>query len=123
MIQYASMGIDPSAFDWKPYVVHGTRHPGVWISGLEESGGRELTARIEPGGFTNAHTHGGTETITILRGKACITVDGVTHDLKQGTTFVVRKEAIHSLKNAGDEDLFVRAAFEPSFFEQETLLR
>lgn len=111
-----------SEIRWEPYVVQGTRHPGVWISGLAESRGRELTAKLETGGYTNPHTHSGTETITVLGGLGDITIDGVSTSLKAGDRITVAAGSLHSLKNAADEDLLVHAAFEPSFFEQETYL-
>ncbi len=117
------MTIDPSAFDWQPYAVHGRRHPGVWIAGLERSGGRELTAKLEPNGFTNTHTHSGKEIITVLRGCGEITIDGTVRTLKAGDVIIVPSLLPHTLKNAADEDLFVHAAFEPSFFVQETVLK
>ncbi len=112
-----------STYEWSPYVVHGVRHPGVWIAELEESKGMSLTARMDEGGFTNMHTHSGTETITILEGEAEVILDHVSHLMKKGDRMTIDPGVSHSLRNKTLGDLLVHAEFSPSFFEQETTLK
>jgi len=111
-----------SGFPWNPYAVNGVAHPGVWIAGLEESDGNSLTAKFEPEGSTIPHTHSGTETITILEGKAEFVMHGRTQILKEGDSVTVTENALHSLRNAGKKALYVYAEFNPPFQDQQTVL-
>lgn len=116
------MAFDFSDFTWEPYEVGGLAHPGVLIAGLKESEGQSLTAKIEPGGYTNPHTHTGAETITVLEGKAELTLHGTVRKMREGDSVTIPTGAVHSLRNEGKKALYVYAEFVPSFFVQETTL-
>jgi len=116
------MAFDFSDFTWEPYEMNGVAHPGVFIAGLQESEGQSLTAKIEPEGYTNQHTHTGTETITVLEGKAELTLHGTVRKMREGDSVAVPAGAVHSLRNEGKKALYVYAEFAPSFHEQETTL-
>lgn len=116
------MAFDFSDFEWEPYEINGVPHPGVSIAGLKESDGNSLTAKVEAEGFTNAHTHSGTETITVLEGKAELIVHGRQQILKEGDSVTIHENALHSLRNAGKKALYVFAEFNPPYQDQKTEL-
>ena len=113
---------EPITGQWEPYVVHGTRHPGVFVQGLEENDGTILHARLEEGGYTNPHTHSGIEEITILEGEGHCILNGMPSPVMKGQTIRIPEGAVHQLLNTGTQPLLVRAAFTPPFHLQTTTL-
>lgn len=108
---------------WRPYVVHGMTHPGVEVDdGMDEADGAVFLARLRPDGRTIPHVHSGTERIDILCGTAELTCDGVCTRYGPGASVRVAPGTCHSLRNAGDDHLYVRATFDPPFSRQSTVL-
>ena len=107
---------------WEPYIVHGKRHPGVFIRGMQQDDGKVLQARLEVGGYTNPHLHSGEERITILEGEGECIIDGIRTSVTAGSTTRIPPRTIHQLRNSGNTPLLVSARFTPPFLQQETTL-
>lgn len=106
--------------EWQPYEIAGTRHPGVFVKGMQTMRGELLIARIDPGGGTLPHMHSGEERITIIRGNGLLTRSGKVVAVSAGQIEIIPPDTIHALQNPTEEALEVTAAFSPGLQDQKT---
>jgi quercetin dioxygenase-like cupin family protein len=83
-----------------------------------ESGGEVLAFDffVEPrGGVPMKHCHGGqTEIFRCLRGELTVTIGGETRTLRPGEEVVLSPGTVHSLFNAGEEEVQCEVEYRPA---------
>ena len=99
--------------DVKPFVGTPSIHPkSKWwtLLGPEEVGAERIVlayVELEPGGYTEPHTHDGTEqAFYFLEGEGVIMVDGKEYKAKPGTAAHVPLNTTHCYRNTGDSSIF-----------------
>jgi quercetin dioxygenase-like cupin family protein len=58
---------------------------------------------LEPGGHTPRHTHAWPHINYVTEGRGVLHVDGVDHDVDEGSFAVVPAGAVHQFSNPGDD--------------------
>lgn len=63
-------------------------------------------ATIPQGCSVGDHSHADREEVyLIIKGKAELTIEGVAHVMKPGSIGLVKKGAVHSMRNIGEEEM------------------
>ena len=77
-------------------------------------------AEIEPGedGWFSVHRHAQAEVYHYLSGRGVMTVDGVEHSVRGGSTVFIPGNAKHGVRNTGEEPLRFFYVFEADSFEE-----
>lgn len=78
----------------------------VLVGPAEGWGGHVMRLfEIGPGGHTPRHQHDWPHINVVVAGRGTLHVDGVDHEIAQGSSAFVPSGALHQFSNAGDETL------------------
>lgn len=121
-----------------PYVVHESdcavedwsaagRHGVSWrtLLSADRTPTHSLTigvAEIEPGApdDLHLHRHEPAEAYYFLSGTGVVSIDGVLHDVRTGSTVFVPPDAVHAVGNTGDDVLRLLYVFGVDSFDDVT---
>lgn len=73
---------------------------------------------MPPGGQVPLHRHPEEEILFVYRGRARITVAGVTHEVGPETAVFIPGDTYHSIDNVGTEDLRMTFTLSPPGYEK-----